>query len=457
LGFPGDPWDAISKGGNSRPWEEVLNFACQWAVGARSADEVATAIAGKVFGFGEKGSATPLRYSSDPVFTALPDDSSSVGFNLQKFLSFLAGDKLASASTVDCDDVAVIVATFSNALGANLFEARMRNPALAFSTQAVRMIGTSVFQTQDFNYHTLAWGGAAGFGDPVWDGCLVLPPAGKESSDGVPPLAISFGAGKGGYLSAVLKPNSHVGPFGPLVRGNLPIQSGDQKFVQRSALRALPPEPAGDYADLFALRFSPQDADVPNAKQLTWQEEDVQPNLTAFRSDWSVETQQQADIRLEITVVPLPSGAAADSYSKQLIASFSQPLKPESGLGDAAFVSADGSLMVINIGNLSIKISNIGFDITPLDPYAKSILAAVSGSPPSHARAVQVTSDGIPVAEFLTSIGNPSPTQSVVLHGGAVYLENGKLFNTQIADTTVSVDTREAKLDPTNQAKQILK
>ncbi len=451
LGFPGDPWDALSESGKRQPWEEVLNVACQWAAGAQSAAHVATRIAGQVFGLGEKGSATPLRYSADPVFTVLPGDSDNIGFNLQKFLAFLAGDKLASASTADCDDVAVVIATFSNILGANLIEARMTNSAFDFSTQKVRLIGTSDFQSQAFSYHTLAWGGGAGFGDPVWDGCLVLPPSGKGSPEGVPPLAISFGAAKGGYLRAVVASNSQVGPLGPLTPGNLPLLRNPETFVWRGDLPTPPPQ---TYTELFALRFSPLETDVPNATQQTWQEEDVVPNLTAYRSDWSVGTQPQTDIRLEITVVPQPSSAAATAYSNGLIASFSQPLMPKPGLGDAAFVSSDGSLMVMNIGNLSIKISNIGFNITPLDPYAESLLAALS-PPPGPSPQVQIPAKGIAVADFLNSIGNPPPNQSVVLHGANIHLDTGFLFSTLTTDTSVSVDTRGAKLDPTNQVGRI--
>jgi hypothetical protein len=157
---------------------------------------------------------------------------------------------------------------------------------------------------------------------------------------------------------------------------------------------------------------------------------------------------------LEITVVPQPSSAAATAYSNGLIASFSQPLMPKPGLGDAAFVSSDGSLMVMNIGNLSIKISNIGFNITPLDPYAESLLAALS-PPPGPSPQVQIPAKGIAVADFLNSIGNPPPNQSVVLHGANIHLDTGFLFSTLTTDTSVSVDTRGAKLDPTNQVGRI--
>jgi hypothetical protein len=96
-------------------------------------------------------------------------------FDCTAFLSRLAGEE-SNGRFVNCTDCASIVGTFANALGCNLSQARMAAPpgVIAFPLNPHKRIGLPGLLTGSFRFHEVAWEGACGEADDVFDACLLL-------------------------------------------------------------------------------------------------------------------------------------------------------------------------------------------------------------------------------------------------------------------------------------------
>lgn len=155
------------------PWADVLDYACQWAMGAKTATEVG---AGVTRGVNQLG---PNVVSYD-----CPNGGASWysggGFDCTGFLERLKGG-VGQGYWVNCSDCATFVSTFANAAGADLWQSRMGSGF--FHLNPILSIGSGVWQppcqgidgwSGGFGYHEVAWTGACDSGDRVFDACLKI-------------------------------------------------------------------------------------------------------------------------------------------------------------------------------------------------------------------------------------------------------------------------------------------
>lgn len=156
------------------PWTDVLDFACRWARGARTPVEAAAAITRTVFSLGN----SVLSYDCTLGATAYAFEV----FLLSELIELLRGG-IGRGHYVNCSDCAAIVATFANAVGADLWQSRMGG-ALAsslgyFPVKPVRVIGSFTWGQPcgwwpGWTFHEVAWSDECVADDPVFDGSLQL-------------------------------------------------------------------------------------------------------------------------------------------------------------------------------------------------------------------------------------------------------------------------------------------
>lgn len=114
LTNPTLPWDI----GKARPpWVSVLQYACEWAKGAKTVDEVAEKLTYTV------NQRLGLKYEDKEGKSQYYDSYNR--FQLTKFLKQLRTGKVSSV--VNCTDCAMICSTFANAVGCCLSQKRMQN------------------------------------------------------------------------------------------------------------------------------------------------------------------------------------------------------------------------------------------------------------------------------------------------------------------------------------------
>lgn len=179
LRQPTRPWlqQPFSSSNTQLPWAEVLDWSCRWGAWAKSTDNAAAAITMAVFRLGPRRIAYDCR-GGNPTNYSYPE------FDCSAFLERLSGG-YGRGPRVNCTDCATIVSTFANAIGADLWQARMFNQIVPFRCNLMRLIGAPFFGAVCgsglFNYHEVAWEGACSDLDDVYDACIEIfapaPPA----------------------------------------------------------------------------------------------------------------------------------------------------------------------------------------------------------------------------------------------------------------------------------------
>ncbi len=229
---PQDPWGRGSVANRQRPWVELLEKACtQWATGATTVEMAASLVVTSV------NSRRKMNLTYDTVEGKdLFKLTSKVGtkpdaIQLRKFLKWLAGDPTRPKkwNVVNCTVCGALVSTISNALGCSLHSSWM---GMSFGCHKIIAIGDWVWHHPfhqyygagdtygEFSYHEVAWTGAAGAGDAIYDACL------KVASDPVGSPAMSPLLAKGmtfatsspaidDYLRRLVLP-SHVAATAPI-------------------------------------------------------------------------------------------------------------------------------------------------------------------------------------------------------------------------------------------------
>lgn len=164
VSAPKTAW-SLAPGNNQNPWTEVLDYACNWAYGSTDVDTAATKVTESIFNLGPSimtydcpgGGGTHYSWGS---------------FNCTKFLELLHGG-VGLGIYVNCTDCATINSTFSNILGADLWQSRMQ---WSFQLNPILAIGSNVWQTAcgwgGFSYHEVAWKNNCDENDNVFDACL---------------------------------------------------------------------------------------------------------------------------------------------------------------------------------------------------------------------------------------------------------------------------------------------
>lgn len=172
LRTPTSPWlqQPFVPGNTQLPWADVLEWACRWAAGSMTREAAATQVTHALFALaGER-----FRYS---CVAGAPSNYSFPAFDCSGFLERLAGG-FGRGPNVNCSDCATVVSTFSNALGCDLWQARMFNQVTPFAVNPLQLIGQPslglVCGRGVFNYHEVAWVGLCTEREEVYDACVSL-------------------------------------------------------------------------------------------------------------------------------------------------------------------------------------------------------------------------------------------------------------------------------------------
>jgi hypothetical protein len=214
LARPTAPWSRVPQGpfDHEVVWTRVLDHACKWADGTRSAQEAATAVTHAIFEQGDFIPAT-LQYGC-PIgaFTSYQVGNDFEYFDCDAFLDRLEGG-IGRGPFLNCTDCATAVASFSNALGCDLWQSRMGTIVVPFATNPIRAIGSREFQSPcgwglGFSYHEVAWTGQCTADDHVYDACLEVLSE-PQGADPIPllPAHMRFGySGDGAYRDKLAAP-----------------------------------------------------------------------------------------------------------------------------------------------------------------------------------------------------------------------------------------------------------
>jgi len=175
LSLPTEPWmQQPFDGTNTQlPWTEVLDRACSWAQGSRTAHEAATRITRALYDLGPELIQYDCPGGGGTHYTWFEPYAV---FDCTAFLRRLEGG-FGWGPYVNCIDCASIVSTFANVLGADLSQSGMGSGIGApFRTNPIRALGSPRWRTPcdwgEFGYHEVAWTGACGSDDEVVDACL---------------------------------------------------------------------------------------------------------------------------------------------------------------------------------------------------------------------------------------------------------------------------------------------
>ena len=402
LGAPQPPWDL---GGDRKPWFEVVRLACFLARGSRSADEAATRITKAIYGLGERRSRR-LHYTRGKAHYVV-----DTIFDMEGFLEFLFHGERCRSSRVECHDIASLVTTLVNVLGGHLYEAKIGNN---FRTGPIRLIGTGVFDSLEFAEHEVAWGGAAGIGDPVWDGCLAFPSLGGSTAAPVSPVALTFSDNtyRGRLIGA-----SKAGPKGPVAAGrNREFGRVVDQLSEETGPTPSEFAPPDQTEHVFAFRFAP--SEVADLNIIAWRKQILGPGLTAFSCVWD-SSDHASDHRLEIRTVPARSESAALDYLNRVKSHFSITPQRLSPFPELAFGSYDGEFIIMVVGNLFLDISNIGVDIRDVRPLAIRLAETLrTAAFPSQPQPLSPT--GVKVDEVFASLqSTPDGIDSVFLRSAS--------------------------------------
>jgi hypothetical protein len=170
LAAPTLPWSLSppTPANTSLPWVEVLDVACAWARTARDAIEASVLITRRVNALG----GSLFLYDAEvgaPHYTVL----GAPRFLCAAFLDRLRGGQ-GMGPLVNCSDCATIVSTFANVLGADLWQSKMGLVGAGFQLNPILAIGRAQWSVGwgGFSFHEVAWSGACGAADAVFDACL---------------------------------------------------------------------------------------------------------------------------------------------------------------------------------------------------------------------------------------------------------------------------------------------
>jgi hypothetical protein len=185
LDVPRGPWTQTASGNDPQlPWTDALDRACVFALGARTRDEAAAAVARAVNG--------QILQSYTPVTMF-----GFLDYRLSDYLAKLAG---GVPFVLNCTDCADAVTTLANLLGCDLFEGRFFNMVTRkFLTLGGDPTVGSDWVSWSWGYHEIAWLSQIGPNERVYDGCLQLD-VDDDYTDAVhtPKLAVRMPFGSSG-------------------------------------------------------------------------------------------------------------------------------------------------------------------------------------------------------------------------------------------------------------------
>lgn len=211
LDVPTAPWQQTpyQQSNTQLPWTDVLDYACQWALGASDPEQAG---GGVTRGVNELGPNVVTYDCPNGGYSWY----SAGGFDCTDFIERLKGG-VGNGYYVNCSDCATFASTFANAIGCDLWQSRMG--AAFFHLNPILAIGSSVWEPachgvdnwQDgFGYHEVAWTGACDSDEYVYDACLKVDGDADPTSaphEPLLPIHMRFGEpGDGDYRDRLTVP-----------------------------------------------------------------------------------------------------------------------------------------------------------------------------------------------------------------------------------------------------------
>lgn len=376
LEMPNEPWTPESNLATEIhvPWTEVLNRACAWAAGLQDADLAAEAITRNVYSLGKQGL---VRWDGHASYA-------HEKFNCTAFLKLLK--RGIGKQTLNCDDCATIVSTFSNVLGCNLFQSQM---GFDFFTNAVLLIGETEESVRRFANHAVAWKLNCDDDAALYDACLQVdrdgnPSIAQTKHEFVQPTNLVFGTSLPNSYRFCLFDRGVCDPdpdtklrrplgFGPIGQprisnvGFLDFLKTEYKFdTWANGIGSNRASSNGsavfDFRDAF---------DGWNERQVEEFENEKFSAVEALlrRDDSSKEL-------VEITIYQTGPGESPNELLLELIGQcealdFERLTEP--AIGDVAFVRPDGITVLFGRGNFVTLIRNAGVQQTPVIAMAAEI------------------------------------------------------------------------------------
>ena len=174
---PNLPWVINSEPNNQNPWASALDMLLNWGVrGFSDTTAISTKITEYVF------NNNRFKYDINKGATKLNDE-----YGIFKCTDFIENVNGTGDIIVNCTDCATIVSTFSNLLGANLYQVKFGG-GNGFYCNKVKIIGyDSIWQypfpngkdfydttatSGGFGYHEVAFNGNYSYEDKIYDACL---------------------------------------------------------------------------------------------------------------------------------------------------------------------------------------------------------------------------------------------------------------------------------------------
>lgn len=195
LADPVEPWISDPTDQKCGVWTNALDWACRSTIGATTPNDAASYIAEEInagCGFSYGNSEID---GSDYLYTPLLSERQV--FDLTGFFEWRAGRR-PEGFWVNCTDCAIMVTTFSNLLGCELYASKIRGD---FETNELVIIGDDTWQSWNFIYHEVAWSGLCEEYDLVYDACLRYDGCGDPWAaprEAVLPVDIPFSDGVSG-------------------------------------------------------------------------------------------------------------------------------------------------------------------------------------------------------------------------------------------------------------------
>lgn len=382
LSTPTLPWRLLplSENNHQIPWSEALEWACRWARGARTLTEAAAEVTRAVYELGPSVMEYDYRHGDS--------NYSKTGFDLAAFMALLSGEPYSNGRFVNCSDCATFVSTFANLLGCDLSQQQM---GYQFAVNPVILIGQYTLQlpngNKSWDYHEVAWTGACGPDDNVFDGCLqVNANINVAGSPPKPLLPINrrFGTpGSGDYLD-LLAPNTPEGR--PMCQPQqwtrrhrkFMHQHHNHMLVSDKLLNRL--KDAHHYdewensntldTNLFVWQFVSSDVQILGWKPRKLQRIEVRNTVGALQSIWDDVTGNQGESVLNAEIYECSSRREAQHFLLERMAQMQLSGKlariKEPPAGDVAFVAPSDDMILFARANLALLISNVGQNTVPV-------------------------------------------------------------------------------------------
>ena len=379
LNEPTDPWKQTphDSANTQLPWTEVLDFACDWASGAQGVDEAATLITHNLYNLG-------------PDFVQYVDGEGSAHyvtpggyFNCTLFIDCLRGE-LRPDTHVNCSDCAVIVSTFANALGCDLWQSSMTE----FDFNPIKKIGQSTWKDGNFTYHEVAWKNECDINNEVFDACLQVD--GDDKPERAPhepllPTNLRFGTpGDKQYHFRLVAPSNPAGAAQPLpsFRRRCGIASSKEliggtpvnEVLLNNAKRRFDfdswPDPPGSLKEhLFVWKLLINRSIFPGWEVYYIDTPRIEGLPRSIESLWMPSASESSAL-LRLDLYECVSATAARELLIEILTGFQMPvLERTTAVGEIAFAAPENTSVVFARANLVVVFRNAGREkVSFLDP-----------------------------------------------------------------------------------------